>query len=493
MKRLFFTVIAIIIAVLAIPTVRAFAENTALKDIPMLDNYYTRGGESKKAYCYHEYDGEFYTYTYYNCKTEKVLYKSKDKFSYDASISKNGKIVFYSVNNAVYRYSFADGKTKKIYEDKDTQNFMSVKTSPNGEYCYIGAKNPIFWHGGKTVSPKCAEDTSVCQITDDGRILYDSCDGKIFSFSFETGKSEKIAEVSDDRYFYSCTIFYDSGSYLFCGYNNELQDEDDDDPEYDHYKVIYGGKLYEQPKLLYSGSIDPDSIIACSGRSMIIYDKEYFTRINLVSGVSKKLVKVDKERLGKSASGNFRYSDNLDCIVYIDYSDNKLVRLSKWSDEKNDYTKRQEIELSGTEFKLSCCGNDLTVVEIYIKTDGIYKSSAAFFESGKLVPADSDIIRIDRFNHVICGGQDHDVLEILNPDGSKSKVFGKRYSYYFDAKSGYFIFCTKEATEFDGNTEVGGIYHDYYIGKNGKAVHLWDGRNTYWIDYEWDLWDRYDE
>lgn len=488
MKNFFITAVVLIVTVLLIPPVRTFADNTALKDIPMLDAYFKNGGSSKKAYCYSDYKDGFYTYTYYNSKTQKLLYKSENKFSYDASISKDGKIVFYRIDGSVYRYSYADGKTEKIYTDKNGNKNFYVKASANGEYCgIIYSEKFILWHGGKAVSARCDDYKSICEVTNDGKIIFGYYEGKIFSFSFDTKKTEKIADVSDDRYFYVCDVFYDSGSYVMYGYNNELQDDEDDDPEYDYYKVIYAGKLNEQPKLVYSGSIDPKKIISCSGNGLMICDGEYFIRIDLDSGVSKKIVKLDTERLGKNAVHNFRYSGDLDSVVYIDHSESKLVRLSKWSKKKNAYTKRQEIDLSGTEPNyLGCCGSDTTIVEVLTEYDSksnSYKSAAAFFESGKLIPADRKIIRIDRFDHVICGGQDSDVLEILNPDGSKAKVFGKRYQYYFDDESGYFIFGTKEATEFDlDGRNIGGIYHDYYIGKSGKAVHLWDGRNTYLDD-----------
>ena len=108
MKKIFIMAIVLIITVLAMPPVRTFADNTALKYIPMLDDYFKDGGNSKKAYCYSDYKDGFYTYTYYNRETKKLLYKSKNKFSYDASISKDGKIVFYSIDNSVYRYLYYD-------------------------------------------------------------------------------------------------------------------------------------------------------------------------------------------------------------------------------------------------------------------------------------------------------------------------------------------------------------------------------------------------
>ncbi|MDE5859520.1 MAG: hypothetical protein K2H23_03925, partial [Oscillospiraceae bacterium] len=107
MKKFFITAIVLFAAVLAAPAFSAFADNTALKDIPMLGDYFKDGGNSKKAYCYLDYKDGFYTYTYCNSKTEKILYKSKNKFRHDASISKNGKIVFYGIDNSVYRYSYA--------------------------------------------------------------------------------------------------------------------------------------------------------------------------------------------------------------------------------------------------------------------------------------------------------------------------------------------------------------------------------------------------
>lgn len=483
MKKLFLTAVIILAAVCAIPAVGAFADTAALEDIPMLNQYYTRGGESKKAYCYYEYDGEFYTYTYYNCETKKILHKSENKFEYCASISEDGKTAFYVIDNAVYRYAYGDGKPKKIYEAGAGR--LSAETSPSGEYCLIRAKKLLLWHGGKTVSAVLDKDTSICGVTDDGKLIYADSDGKIFSFSFETEKSEKLAELSDGRYIYGAEVFYGSGTYLFYGYNGELQDDEDDDPEYNYCKVIYGGRLNEKPRLIYSGSIGGSNIKACNGRSLLIYDNNSYTRISLENGKSKKLYVKQPESVNKAC---FYCSDDLSSVVYIDHSVNKLVRLSKWSVRKNAYTKRQEIQLSGTEPFLGSRGKDMKIVEVLAKDEsGEYQGYAAYFESGSLVPA-NDIIRIDRFDNVICGSQNSDKLEILNPDGSRKKVFAEKYEFYSDDKSGYFIFGTKEATAFDEGLEMFGIYHDYYIDKNGKAIPLWDGRNTYEITYAED-WD----
>lgn len=137
MKKFFITAATIFIAILSIPVFTAFAADTALEDIPMLNKYYFG---SKKAYLYYS-DGDNKTLTYCSSEKEKVLYKSKKNFSYRASISEDGRTVFFSVNDTVYKYSARSGKIEKIYTVKvkcyPERNRITLYSSPNGEYCLI--------------------------------------------------------------------------------------------------------------------------------------------------------------------------------------------------------------------------------------------------------------------------------------------------------------------------------------------------------------------
>ncbi len=130
MRKIFIIALVLIVTVLAIPAVGAFAEGKALEDIPTWG--YT---ESSKAYCrYTESDGE-YVLTYFNSNGTKQLYKSEKEFKHDESFSEDGKTVFYKIDNAIYRYSYESGKRKKIYtvpENKsEYKRFVNVYSSPD--------------------------------------------------------------------------------------------------------------------------------------------------------------------------------------------------------------------------------------------------------------------------------------------------------------------------------------------------------------------------
>ncbi|MDE5991803.1 MAG: hypothetical protein K2G87_02000, partial [Oscillospiraceae bacterium] len=136
MKKFFITAIVLVVTVLTIPAVRAFAAEKPLKDIPIWGY-----SESGKAYCRYDETGGEYVLTYFNSNGSKQLYKSKKKFAHDESFSKDGKTVFYQIDNTVYRYSYESGKRKKIYtlpeNERDCKRFVWLYSSPNGEYCAI--------------------------------------------------------------------------------------------------------------------------------------------------------------------------------------------------------------------------------------------------------------------------------------------------------------------------------------------------------------------
>ena len=518
MKKIFFTVTMILAAVFIMPCVCANAEKVTLDDVPMLYNDFRNGGKSKKAYLYYAYDEDSkkYTLTYYNSRSSKLLYKSDDEFYHGASISEDGTIAFYCINDSVYRYSYADGKRKKIYtvpeKDYPGDSSLGLYSSPDGKYCLIKHKyypekkdTEIYlrlWHDGKIVSDEVYnyyDSRFDVSVSNDGKVIYiDSTE--LYSFSFDTGKKELFASVPSEEYLYQTDIFHDKGTYVMYGIIGFIMDADNDDPDYNNYKEIYSGRLYEAPKLIYSGNIVPENVIACNGEAIVFYDGQYVVRIDLESGKSKKIIKLSPKLLEESYLHNyFLCSDDMDSVVYIDRSKNKLVRLSGWNSKKNAYTVREEIDLNGTKEKFMLSGsNDLSIIKI-IEEDPAdakkYKHYAAFFGEKKLVHApDDNIIRIDRFDHVICGDiYGYGDLEILCPDGSRKKVFTEDYSYYFDSENGYFIFGVKEATDFDyDGRELGGIYHDYYINEKGEAVFLWKGRNTY-ESYWWEDWEEWDD
>lgn len=123
----------------------------------------------------------------------------------------------------------------------------------------------------------------------------------------------------------------------------------------------------------------------------------------------------------------------------------------------------------------------------YNEESNFYKDCAAFFESGKLVPIDKNYreTRIDHFGNFIgieSVFYEQYNIDVITPDGGEKTAFSKCDEYYRDQRSGFFIFCTETATDA-GEYYENGVCTDYYINKNGEAILLWDGRNTYEIEY----------
>ena len=493
MRKIFYTAIIILAAFFIMPWVCANAEAAALDDVPMFSDDFKSINGSKKAYivCDHDLISDVYTLTYYNIRSSKQLYRSEERFLYDSSISEDGTIAFYSIKDSVYRYSYTDGKMEKIYTAVPAEEYrfisqISVYSSPDGEYCLFSYKyytkdntEKVFfrlWHDGKIVSDKVYNDYNSrfdVSVSNDGKAIYmDS--SKLYSFSFDTGKKELFASASPEEHLYYTKIFHDKGTYVMYGLISDIE-EDNDDPDYNNYKEIYSGKLYEQPKLIYSGNIVPENVLGCNGEAIVFYDGEHIVRIDLESGKSKKIFKPNpKLPLKNHLCDYFICSDDLDSVAYINYSKNKLVRLSGWNSKKNAYTVREEIGLNGTKKEIirRYDSDDLSAIGIRdVSPDGGYKFYAAFFENKKLISAPDDIICIDRFGHVLCGNARYSSeLLMLTPDGSVKNIFEdglKVFGHYII--NGYYLFSVEDECD-DKGYEILYVTSCYYIDKNGDAV-----------------------
>lgn len=506
MKKFFITATAIFIAVLSIPAVMAFAADTALEDIPMLDEYYFG---SKKAYIYYS-DDDNKTLTYFSSEKEKILYKSKKDFRYKASISEDGRTVFFSVNDTVYKYSARSGKIEKIYTVKvkcyPEQNHVTLYSSPNGEYCLISwtyyptEKNVdsesyvTLWHDGKEITEK-KYFSEIFGVTDSGEALAES-GSALYSLSFDSGKLKAVIEAPEDEYFYDFEVYPDTGAYIM--YSDEYRSVPDFSVDGDEtakavteekYYKFYFGKIGETQHELSPDGLLKKYFIAGSGESIAVYDGGYVVRINLESGKRKRIAKLPEKNLN---SNYITFSADFDAVLYLNRSKNKLVRLSGWDVKKNSYTKREEIELNGTGKEyIKNYSDDLKTVLLsgaeYSEESNSHKDCAAFFESGKLVPIDKNYreTRIDRFGNFIgieSVFYEQYNIDVITPDGGKKTAFSKCDEYYRDQRSGFFIFCTETATDA-GEYYENGFCTDYYINKNGEAVLLWDSRNTYEIEY----------
>lgn len=476
MKKIFITAIVIIITVLAAPAVRTFAEKKALEDIPAR-NY----SESSKAYClYEENDGE-YVLTCINSNGTKQLYKSKEKFEHYESFSEDGETVFYSINNTVYRYSYQSGKRKKIYTAQNNGSGYAVhiypRSSPSGEYCFICVKHPsgyndydidlIISHDGKTVSQ--TETTNfgsyggdtLFGINNKGELFY-TLDRDIYILDFNgkrlVEKAPELSSEEDYKYRYKTEVFKEKGTYFITSKT----------------AVFYGEIGGER----HTFSILPDCSILCkNGDGFIAYNGEAVSRYDMKSGKSRNILKISPEKYSKNRFNFMAVSDDMNEIVYINYSKKKLVRLSDWNAQKNCYTNKQEIKLNGTGCEyISTRSPDLNVVLI-ARADTAFNHFKADFVNESFEQTEYYLYETDRFGHNIIksGGK----IEILNPDGSPTEVFdGVGATCEPWLSNGFYCFYSggpDVPCDYEGKYDL--TY--YYICPKGKAVKWYDLENTY--------------
>lgn len=488
MKKFFVTSIAIIVTVLAIPAVRAFAANTVLEDIP------TKGQtESGKAYCLYEEGDNEYVLTYVNNEGTKQLYKSKEKFKYCKSLSEDGKTVFYNINNTVYRYSCESGKRKKIYTAKSTEDsydtHIYLNSSPSGEYCFMCVRHPtdynnynidlIIWHDGKTSSQ--TEKTNFgsyggntfFHINDRGELFY-TLDRDIYVLDLDgkrlVEKAPELSSEEDYKYGYYTEVFEENGTYFIKSNTAAFYGE-------------IGGERH-------TFSISPDCRVLCkSGEGFIAYNGEYIARYDIRSGKIKNILKISPEKYREKLTGFFYASDDLNEVIYINYSKKKLVRLSDWNSEKNRYTNRQEIALNGTRFEyISNFSPDMNIVLIG-KADERGNYYQADFKNGGFIPYEY-WCNIDRFGHIIT--RNGKKIEILDLDGNKTVIFdGVGITCEPRLSNGFFYFYSggpDVPCDYEGDYDL--TY--YYIDENGKAVKWYEDAAVYMECHyleDWSEWE----
>jgi len=449
--------------------------NTLLEDIPMHDEDYQG---STKAFVYSRYDTNTNYLIYRNCNGEEVIYKSSKDFDYEISISEDGAVVYYVVNGTVYRYSYAEGKSRKIITLKsNTEPVLSDKyqiiSSPDGEYClvrnyyYRGDTDcyKIYFticHDGKTVTSEYTSyhPVSAKGVSNDGRVFYiDDPEDKfeLHLFSFDTGKDEVFAEIDLEGYPYRTDVFFDKNSYI-------IEDLD----------LIYGkiGSAYQ------NAISDLYRVIKYDGKSAIVTtDDDTVYRLNLENGDSLELV---------NGFSYFACSEDMDTVVLCDYQSKKLVRLSGWNEKENCYKNRQEISVS----ELTHCHTigsyspDLNIV--CIKNESIEGSCRiAYFDSGILQETKCSYYPIiDRFGNVLLRDSG-DNWYLLKPDGSETYIFNDGNTYYnmCNKRIGGFVILGREEIVSEGYDVDYGYYVEYYIDENGKPVYLWNDREDFEITY----------
>ena len=396
--------------------------HTLLEDIPMHDNDYQG---SKKAFVYPRY-GKYFQLIYRNCNGEKIIYKTTDSIDFDISVSEDGTVVYYTVDNAVYRYSYTEGKSKKIATLGNNKyshvndNYYQVMSSPNGEYCLVKWRNykehPDYYdyyekcmticHNGKSVTTQYGNHADNHSISNDGRVFYtDDPEDKfeLHLFSFDTGKDEVFAEIDlDGHHPYRTDVFFDKNSYI-------IEDLD----------LIYGkiGSAHQEP---FS---DLYLVIKYDGKSAIVTtDDDTVYRLNLENSDSLELV---------DGFSNFACTDDMDTIVLCDYQNQKLVRLSGWNEKENCYKNRQEIampELTECRISIGSYSPDLNIV--YIINESIEGSDRiAYFNSGILQETKRSCPIIDRFGNILFCDSEYNWY-LLKPDGSETSIFNDGNAYY---------------------------------------------------------------
>lgn len=458
MKKIIFTAVVLIVTVLALPAVGAFAADTALDDIPIISYYYAG---SYKADCRTEYDSknELYRFYYINKTDKKLICKTKEEIS-TYCVSGNGLKVFYEIENKIYQYSLKENKVKMIFDIEDDKNkefeFKFICSSDNGEYCFV------YWdyygailHNGKSVTTKI--DFYNCTLTNSGILMCSIDDGYdntwLGSFDFASGKKSTIVYFDDEydiKYFGNIYIAYNS---------NEL----------------YIGKAGSEPKLVYSGELGEFMDFDSKGNAVLFEDDKYVFRIDIKSGKRTNIAKryfIDS--ISIDTSNYFIYSEDLDKIVYIDYDSKKLVRLSKWNDKKNSYTQRTETEIIGEKF-FSDNSKDLNVILVYFYDDNDDEIfTPLIFENGKLkmlediTGHDFEDICCDSFGQLIC--LEEDGLYIINHDGSKEKIFSGE-TEILRIENGFATFWVSKTKIYNEyGDDCGGTDDIYYIDENGNVI-----------------------
>ena len=456
--------------------------NTLLEDIPMHDGDYQG---SKKAfvhegYSYSEDDGSTYYLIYHNCNGEKIICKSNDSFDADIAVSEDGTVVYYVTDRTVYRYSYLEGKSKKITKLDNHKyshfnfDYYQLTLSPDGEYCAVSWRNYIehpeyfnnyesmltICHNGKTVTAKDGYYADNHCISNEGKVFFTyNYDDEIslYLFSFDTGKLEKFAVINDE-YYPLTDVYFDKNSYIV------------------EAEKLYYGKIGAAPKKSYS---DFYTVKECDGKSAIITtDNDTVYRLNLENGDSLELA---------DSSSAFACTEDMDTVVFCDYQSKKLVRLSGWNEKENCYKNRQEIsvpELSQSQI-IDSYSPDLNIV--YIIDESIEGSDRiAYFDSGVLQKTERSYPIIDRFGNVLFSIRG-EKWYLMEPDGSERNVFEDDTEctlMNFDFINGFVIFGVDvPCYDSDGLLQCGD-YAEYYIDENGKPVFLWDDRAGYEVTYD---------
>lgn len=231
-------------------------------------------------------------------------------------------------------------------------------------------------------------------------------------------------------------------------------------------------------------------IAAKNGKGFIAHNGEYVSRYDMKKGTSSKIFKISPEKFSAKKTRLISVSSDLDKIVFINHSTERIVQLSQWSSEKNCYTVHKEIQLDGTgEEMIGDLSDDMNSVLVY-NADEKRHDYQADFESGSFVPCEYWYWYTDRFGHKIIFIDEK--VKIIDPYGGETVVFdgvGAACSARFS--NGFFCFYSGGPDtyyEYEGRYDL--TY--YYIDENGKAVKWYEEKSVYMechIAEDWDSWE----
>lgn len=462
---------------------------TLLPDIPLRYDSQNECGICR-AYVYQgKRNNESYPIIYHNFFGDITIGET-DSYLNNFAVSEDGKTVFYSTKNEVYRYCVNEGKAERIFiRSEDIEPITDINVSPNGKCCVLtinyNNETPFIWYDQKLFHVVPKEDSIYCieAVCDDGKVIFSALDDNddegiyfycLYEFDSETGKYKRFAKAEyDGSYVYDTAVFPDENTYAL--YNEDYG--------------LYCGTIGSKPKLLLTAEECYPGMFVSNGKTAFLSDDKNIYRIDLESGKKAAVAEINPN-LSDHDLLNFKYTADLSAVLFIDYGNDLLVRASEWDDESCTYTERREIPINATaDTQIYDTSNDMNIVCLY---DG-NKDFIAFFQNGGIKYA-KNILGSDAYDRMFCYESREKIygryyryknLMIAEPDGSTSVVYN---GYFFSPaweNANEKIPMMIWLTEYLFDEEYRHYYENssdvYFIDKSGKAVFGWHENYEYTV------------
>ncbi|MDE5993421.1 MAG: hypothetical protein K2G87_10285, partial [Oscillospiraceae bacterium] len=457
---------------------------TLLPDIPLRYDSQNEG-RICKAYVYMGgINNGSYPIIYHNFFGDIIIGET-DSYLNNFAASEDGKTVFYSTKNEVYRYCVNEGKAERIFRSND--EIGDIETSPNGKCIFFtndheNSSDKFVWYEQKLYQLVLNDYLYYIEaVCDDGKVIFSALDDNddeeiyfycLYEFDPETEKYKRFAKMEyDGSYVYDTAVFPDENVYAL----------------YDVDYGLYCGTIGSKPRKLLPAEECYTVMFVSNGKTAFLSDDKNIYRIDLESGKKTAVAEINPN-LSDRDSLNFKYNADFSAVLFIDYGNNLLVRASEWDDDSCTYTKRQEIPINVTaDIQIYDTSNDMNIVCFY---DG-NKDFIAFFQNGGIKYA-KNILGSDAYDRMFCYESREEIygryyryknLMIAEPDGSTSVVY-----------NGYFFFPEWEntnekipmmicLTEYLFDDEYRHYYANssdvYFTDKSGKAVFVWHENYDY--------------